>query len=150
MLVPERISVPVPALVKSKAPLTMPLTVRALAELLFQVWFAPNATLALMVRPAAPESTVIPVPPLAMRVSVLPPMVTKFVLVGAVPRIWRLLIVKSWPSVVLKFVPLSAAKVTSLVEPGVPVLLAVPAWSVYQLVKLPLIWFQFPPRLPLQ
>ena len=132
---------PVPALVKSKAPLAMPLTVSRLVELFVQVWLPPKATPALIVTAAAPEFTVRPPSP---SVSVPPPpaMVTLFVLVGEVPRIVRLLIEKFVPSVVLKFdVAFEVVKKTSVPESGSAVLV-VPAASEYQLVKPLVIVFQ--------
>src|ERR1041384_1835406 len=99
--VPLNTSVPVPALVRSWAPLMMPLTVIELTELLVQLWLAPRPTAALMAPPAAPEFMVRPpVPRVRLKA---PPgeMVIAFVSVGDVPRMVRLLIEKSAPSVVL-------------------------------------------------
>src|SRR5437868_5331626 len=110
--------------------------VSRLAELFVQVWLAPKATLVLSVTAAAPGFTVRPPVP---RVSVNPPpaMLTLFVSVGAVPRMVRLLIEKSAPSVVLKFdIALEVVKRTSVPEPGNPTLV-VPAASEYQLVAFP-------------
>src|SRR5438128_11659077 len=101
----------------------MPLTVSRLVELFVQVSSAPKATLVLSVTAAAPEFTVRPPAPI---VSVNPPpaILTLFVLVGEVPRIVRLLIEKFAPRVVLRFevFALDVVKVTSVVEPGNPVL----------------------------
>src|SRR5437867_1957210 len=90
--------------------------------------------LVLSVTAAAPESTVNPPVP---RVSVFaPPIVTAFVLVGVVPRMVRLLMEKSAPSVVLKFdvFAFEAANRTSVVEPGAAFVSVVPAELVAQLV----------------
>ena len=53
-------------------------------ELFVQVWFAPSTTSLLIVCAPEPLATVMPLPPLACRVRVLPPIVTE--LVAGVPR----------------------------------------------------------------
>jgi hypothetical protein len=52
--------VPLPCLVMPKAPLTLPLTVRELAELFVQLWLAPRATSAAMTLPAYVAVCVMP------------------------------------------------------------------------------------------
>jgi len=140
--------VPVPAVVRLKAPPTTPETFNKLAEALVQVWSAPRSTLLEMLTAPVPDAMVMPfgavfepnVP--ASIVSLLPLMLIAFVAGVPAPVKFRLLIVKSWPSVVDKLPAVAPvlAKKTFVVAPGVCSVLVEPPAVVTQLVLFVFSW----------
>jgi hypothetical protein len=150
--------VPVPALVRLKLlPLSLitPLTVRAFAELLVQVWLAPRMTGALIKFAPEPTATVMPLPavlPLrraALIVRELVPMpeaiVEPAVSAVPVPENVRLLIVKFVSSVVLRLLAELAVKVTLVLRSGMANVSGAPLAPAAQLVVLPApVVFHFP------
>ena len=100
-ILPLIVVLPVPAVVRRNPPLaTLPATVKAPLPLLVQVWGPARATAALIVWFTLLESLMPTLPtPWALRDSVLPaPMVT-----AELPAKFKLLIVVSAPSVVVRF-----------------------------------------------
>ena len=148
VLVPESETVPPPASVRAKAPLTLPVTDRDVPAAVVHVWAPPRATLALMTFGPEPLATLIPVPRLlpltakALMVSVNGPpvpeaMVVPAVLLVPVPEKLRLLIVKFWSSVVLRLLALVAVNVTLEFESGSARVFVVPAKEVTKFVAVP-------------